>query len=137
ALAMAFYNFRVTGDVFRTPYQVHEETYAMAPIFLWQSPRLEPIYHHEDLRHFHTNYNLSLYYLEHSIFGFFLKTFLMLQTFALHFFNVFAIPLIAVFLLFLKWALRNQWARFALSLCGFFMCGMLLPVVWAAHYLAP
>ena len=33
--------------------------------------------------------------------------------------------------------LRNQWARFALILYGFFMCGMLLPVVWAAHYLAP
>jgi len=137
ALAMAFYNFRVTGDVFRTPYQVHEETYAMAPLFLWQSPRPEPIYHHEDLRHFHTNYNLSLYYLEHSISGFLLKTFLLLQTFALYFFNVFAIPLIATSLGFFRWALRNRWARFGLILSGFFMCGMLLPVVWAAHYLAP
>jgi hypothetical protein len=136
-LAMAFYNFRVTGDVFRTPYQVHEETYAMAPLFLWQSPRPEPTYHHEDLRHFHTNYNLSLYYLEHSIFGFLLKTFLMLQTFALYFLNVFAIPLIAVFILFFRWALRNRWACFALILSGFFMCGMLFPVVWAAHYIAP
>jgi len=136
-LAMAFYNFRVTGDVFRTPYQVHEETYAMAPVFLWQSPRPEPVYHHEDLRHFHTNYNFSLYYLEHSIFGFLLKAFLLLRTFALYFFNVFAIPLIAMSLLFFRWALRNQWARFALILYGLFMCGMLLPVVWAAHYLAP
>jgi hypothetical protein len=137
ALAMAYYNFRVTGDVFRTPYQVHEETYAMHPIFLWQSPRPEPVYHHDDLRHFYTNYNLSLYHLEHSISGFFLKTFLLLQTFARHFFNVLAIPIIAVSVLFFRWAWRNPWARFAVILYGFFMSGMLLPVVWAAHYLAP
>ena len=136
-LAMAFYNFRVTGDVFRTPYQVHEETYTMAPIFLWQSPRPEPVYRHEDLRHFYTKYNLPLYYLEHSISGFLLKTFLLLRTFTLYFFNVFAIPLIAMFVLFLRWAWRNQWARFALILYGFFMCGILIEVFWAAHYLAP
>jgi hypothetical protein len=136
-LAMAFYNFRVTGDVFRTPYQVHEETYAMAPLFLWQSPRPEPAYHHEDLRHFYMQYNLSLYYLEYSIFGFLLKTLFFLRNFTVYFFNVFAIPLIAMFVLFFRWVLRNQWARFALILYGFFMCGMLLPVFWATHYLAP
>jgi hypothetical protein len=92
-LAMPFYNLRETGNVFRTPYQVHEETYAMAPVFLWQSPRPEPVYHHEDLRNFHTTCNLSLYHLEHSIFDFLLKSFLLLRTFALYFFNVFAKPM--------------------------------------------
>ena len=52
-LAMAFYNFRVAGGAFRMPYTVHEETYGIAPIFLWQKPRPEPLYRHSVLREFH------------------------------------------------------------------------------------
>jgi hypothetical protein len=47
ATAMGFYNLHVTGDMLRTPYQVHEEEYAAAPIFLWQTAGHEPIYRHE------------------------------------------------------------------------------------------
>jgi hypothetical protein len=134
---MTLYNFRVTGNPFHMPYQVHEETYAMHPIFLWQTPRPEPVYRHEDLRHFYTNYNLSLYHLEHTATGFFVKTFLLFRVFAIHFFNVFAIPIIATFALLSRWTWRNRWARFALIVYVAFISGELLPVVWAAHYMAP
>ena len=31
-------------------YQVNRNTYAMAPYFVWQTPRPEPVYHHEVMR---------------------------------------------------------------------------------------
>jgi hypothetical protein len=42
AAAMGCYNLRVTGNMFRMPYQVYENTYEIAPIFLWQTPQAEP-----------------------------------------------------------------------------------------------
>src|SRR5207247_2320762 len=41
--AMAYYNARITGNPFRMPYQVHDDQYVMAPIFLWQGLRPEPV----------------------------------------------------------------------------------------------
>ena len=56
--AMGLYNFRVTGSALRLPYQVHEETYAVAPVFIWQDLRPEPAYRHREIRDFHAD----LYY---------------------------------------------------------------------------
>ena len=47
---MGFYNFRVTGNPFLMPYQVHESTYGIVPIFLWQSLNAEPQYNHKILQ---------------------------------------------------------------------------------------
>ena len=51
--ATGYYYYRVTGSPFRMTYQVNRETYAMAPYFLWQTPRSEPLYHHEVFRSFY------------------------------------------------------------------------------------
>jgi hypothetical protein len=59
ALATGYYNFRVTGDPFRMPYQVDCDTYAVAPLFLWQSLRPEPVYRHEIMRAFYTEWQPS------------------------------------------------------------------------------
>jgi hypothetical protein len=50
AAGMGYYFWRVTDSPFRMPYQVEREAYAVAPYFLWQSPRPIPTYHHEVLR---------------------------------------------------------------------------------------
>ena len=64
---MGFYNLRVTGDALRMPYLVHEATYGMSPLFLWQHPRLEPTYHHKEIQDFHTDWSLSLYMRQCSV----------------------------------------------------------------------
>ena len=58
--AMGFYNWRVTGNALRTPYQVYEETYAPMPLFLWQPPRPMPEYRHALMRDFYIVHGLSV-----------------------------------------------------------------------------
>ena len=56
-IAMAFYNWRVTGDPMRLPYTEHARQYMVAPLFWWQSPRntavAAPLYGNETLARFH------------------------------------------------------------------------------------
>lgn len=35
---MGYYNYRVTGDAFRMPYQAHHGQYSACPVFLWLEP---------------------------------------------------------------------------------------------------
>ena len=58
---MGYYFWRITGSPFHMPYQVDRETYAMAPVFLWQSASPEPAYHHAVMRDFYTNFELAWY----------------------------------------------------------------------------
>ena len=67
---MGFYNLRVTGNSLRMPYQIHEETYGMAPVFLWQKLPPEPEYRHEVIRDFHATHALPFYTSQRSILGF-------------------------------------------------------------------
>ena len=49
-VATAYYYDCVTGDPLRLAYQVNRETYATAPYFIWQRPRIAPAYNHEVVR---------------------------------------------------------------------------------------
>jgi hypothetical protein len=59
--AAMFYNWRVTGSPFRLPQQVNRETYAIAPYFVWQSPRPLPSYRHTEVREFYTGNEWGFY----------------------------------------------------------------------------
>lgn len=60
-LGMGYYFWRVTGSPVRMPYEVNRATYATAPIFLWQSPRPEPVYHHAVMREFYRRFEQDTY----------------------------------------------------------------------------
>jgi hypothetical protein len=62
--AMSYYFARVTGSPVRMPYQVDRETYATAPIFLWQSPRPEPVHRHTVMQEFYRRYEQEFYEAE-------------------------------------------------------------------------
>ena len=55
-VAMGYYHWRVTGDARTMPYQVHQDTYHVTPVFLWQDLNLEPKYRHRVLRDFYLGY---------------------------------------------------------------------------------
>ena len=50
AIMMGYYNWRVTGNPARTPYQVAQATYYATPLFLFQKLPPTPMYHHPALK---------------------------------------------------------------------------------------
>jgi len=133
---MGFYNLRVTGNPFRMPYQIHEETYGMAPIFLWQKPSSEAAYRHKVIRDFHATYELSLYTSQRSISGFLLEDVYVLS-WGLLALNTFLIPVIIAFRILLLWTLRDSWARRALLIYFVLVLSLLAETFKWPHYAAP
>ncbi len=135
--AMGLYNFRVTGNALRLPYQVHEKTYGIAPLFIWQSLPPEPAYRHRALRDRHRQVDRRLYDIQRSVAGFLVKNIAYLSWWGLYSLNVLAIPLIATLPFMAKWALRDRSARFALLTYVILIAGLLLETYMMIHYLAP
>ena len=137
AVAMGYYNLRVTGDPLRMPYQVHESTYGMAPVFIWQRPRPEPQYHHEIIRNHHRR--ALAYHQEQQTFNGFAKASARKVKELWNFYQesryfqlIFLLPLIM-----LPWLMRDRWLRFALLTCGMLMVGAAMETWLMPHYAAP
>jgi hypothetical protein len=144
---MGAYNFRVTGDTFRFPYQIHERTYAAAPLFFWQKPPHQPAYRYQVVRELHVGHGLSIYHSQRTLIGFIRK---IGASFSLLFFNainILAIPFMGMLMLgmigwvtlsaFLAWSWRNRWSRRSLYIYFVFMCGLIMETFSSLHYLAP
>jgi hypothetical protein len=58
---MAYYNWRVFGSPTSLPYTVNRRTYAVAPVYLFQSPGPMPVYRHQDLRDFYLGWELAVF----------------------------------------------------------------------------
>ena len=91
---MAYYNYRITGNVLRLPYQIYEETYGIAPLFVWQNPKPPPEYRHASIRNFHIVYTMSFYNEKHSLMGFARVNLIYLLVHFILIGNVLAVPLL-------------------------------------------
>lgn len=130
---MTYYFWRVTGNPFVMPYEVNRATYAVAPYFVWQRPRAEPVYHHAEMREFYINWELKDYLRGRSFLGFLGR--LGYKTRMLWSFYsgpVFTLPFLAFPLLF-----RDRRMRFPLILVATVAVTILLETWTLAHYLAP
>lgn len=135
-LALAFllyYNSRVTGDPLRLPYLVHEETYSVAPLNIWQQPRYHLTYRHAAIQEFQTGWCMHFYYLHFPLTNLLRAYGDKLGTIGRFYFQVvLLVPWLA-----LTWRSRDRWVRFALldialTLAGEFQVSFLMP-----HYAAP
>ncbi|MBK8316739.1 MAG: hypothetical protein IPL01_23090 [Acidobacteria bacterium] len=134
--SMAFYNMRVSGHPLLMPYLLHEENYAVAPAFVWQKPRPDPLYRHDSIRLFYTGYALESYTVQKNLPGFIKKGLIrkigiLLRGYISNL--AMAFPLLA-----LPWAWRrDKWLRVVmLTLAGFI--AVLLTETWMVpHYAAP
>ena len=146
--AMAFYDYRVTGNPFELPYQVDYEANTVAPLFLWQHPRYVPVYLHPEIRRFHTGRELSLAgypeidepsrvepaALHRSaktiVFDRLRKASLLLRRALMHY--ALAIPLIA-----LPWVVRRSSMRAPAIWLGGVCVGLFFETFILDHYAAP
>jgi len=130
--AMAYYNLRVTGSAFRTPYQVHEATYVREPFFLWQRPRPELRYRHEIIRSF-WDQHFQEYFRARSIAE-------VPHRMLLKVYDLYRVPLglfLLVTLVTLPWLWRNPWMILALVTTGVLTLGHLSYAWTIPHYAAP
>jgi hypothetical protein len=131
---MGYYNWRITGRPFQLPYAVHEEIYAVAPPFLWQSTHSEPAYRHKELRDQHAGWELQLYEEQQTLWGFLsgaaAKISGLFQAF-------FAPLLLLVSLITFPLLRRDRWMRLVLVILGLFTLALLSETWMHAHYAAP
>lgn len=132
ALFMGYYNWRVTGDPWRMPYAVHEQTYGATPVFLWQPAGPMPEYRHAEIRELH-GWLRATHLSQQSQAGFFTeKTTAFVHLWQFYLGIALSIPFLA-----LPWILRQR--RYWLPTAVVVAVGsVLLMTTWAnPHYAAP
>ncbi|MGH9511670.1 MAG: hypothetical protein ACRD2U_05990 [Terriglobales bacterium] len=132
ALATGYYNHRVTGSAVKMPYEVNQQTYARAPLFLWQKPRPEPVYHHAVMKDFYDHY-LQVFEDERTPAGLWDRTLELILLFWL----VFVGSALAIFVLAFPYARRDRRMRYPLLIGAFFMLALLVETWMQIHYFAP
>jgi hypothetical protein len=131
--AMGFYNGRVFGSPTTMPYQINRAMYAVSPVFLWQSPGPEPVYHHALMRSFYLASELPAFLRARTPGGFFNLQAARVLTGLCFFLG----PLLMVPLAGLPFVLRDRRTRFLVVTGALFLVGLLASAFISAHYLAP
>ncbi len=133
-IVMGYYFWRVTGNPLHMPYQVGRETYATAPIFLWQSPRPEPIYRHPVMGEFYRRYEQAFYETAIGTTRGLITTKL---AFAIAFFAFYFGPALLLPLLMFPRILRDRRIRFLVAAGAVVLVGLAVEVFFIPHYAAP
>jgi len=131
--ALAYYDWRVFGQPTTLPYQINRAFYAVSPVFVWQTPRPEPAYHHRVFHDFYVGWELRLFNRARTIRGFLEGVLRRVLTIPFFFFG----PVLSIPLLMLPRVARDPRARFLLLTAAVFFVGMLGNAFFAPHYLAP
>ena len=128
---MGYYNYRTFGSPLTLPYTVNRNTYAMAPYFVWQSPRPEPVYRHEVMRRFYGHDELVPYDQLHA--GFFHQTLIKTIMGTLFFCGVALLPPLLMF----RRVLMDRRTRFLVLCMAVMVAGVIIQIFLIPHYLAP
>ena len=133
-VAMGYYFWSVTGSPFRMPYQVGRETYATAPIFLWQSARAEPVHRHPVIRDFYRRYEQDFYEAEvQSVRGLVVTK----AAFTIALLSFYFGPALLLPLLMLPNVLRDRRTRVLVAVGTVGLVGLAVEVFFIPHYAAP
>ena len=130
---LARYDSRAFGNPLTLPYTVDRTTYAMAPYFVWQSARPEPVYRHAVMRRFYYHNELTAFYEIHNAHGFLPQTLIKAARAILFFAGLALLPP----LIMLRRVLLDRRIRFLVLCVLVLTAGMLIQIFMIPHYLAP
>jgi hypothetical protein len=135
--AVAYNNWRVTGNPLRLPYQVDLETNAVVPYMIWQKLRPEPTYHHEVIKRMFALETTSAYNLARTPAGLWFKAVRLWP-----FFLGPALTLPFLMLIFLpprdfSWRQISRRTRFLLIAGAAFLVAVALESIWVPYFRTP
>ncbi|HXJ39246.1 MAG TPA: hypothetical protein VNH18_08195 [Bryobacteraceae bacterium] len=135
---MGYYDYRLYGNAFTPPYKVNRETYAVAPHFLWQSLRPEPVYRHRAMRNFYAGPDdlaeLAWYREETgSVRGYLRIAARKVFSAGMFFLNFALLPPLLAF----PFLLRDRRMRPLILVALFFAAGLSVGTWFMPHYAAP
>ena len=130
---MGYYDYRAFGNPLTPPYAVDRATYAMAPYFIWQSARPEPVYRHALMRDFYYHNELVAFNKSHTRSGFLPQSLIKGVRGLLFFAGIALLPP----LIMLRRVLLDRRIRFLVLCIPVLIAGMLIEIFLIPHYLAP
>jgi hypothetical protein len=130
---IAYYNYRAFGSPAIPPYSVDRATYAMAPYFVWQSQRPEPVYRHAEMRRFYYEKELTDFRKIHTPSEFLPQTLYKAMSGVVFFAGIALLPP----LIMLRRVLMDRRIRFLVVCVLVLVAGMLIEIFLVPHYLAP
>jgi hypothetical protein len=130
---LGYYDYRAFGSPITLPYTVNRATYAMAPYYVWQKARPEPVYRHQAMRDYYYKTELDIYNRLHTVSGFFMNTFVKVLAAVLFFGGIAFLPLS----LMLRRILLDGRIRILVVCVAVLIAGMLMENFLVIHYLAP
>ena len=131
--AMAYDNWRVTGNAFISAYQVDRSTYAVARQFIWQPPTAEPVYRHKALRDYYVGMELPEARKARTLQGFVEGNLAKAGILLFFFFGFLLMPPLCC----LPRTLRDRRMRFVLFATAFLAAGLAVNFYLFPHYAAP
>ena len=130
---IGYYDYRAFGNPLTLPYTVNRATYAIAPYFIWQKPRPEPVYNHVEMQRFYHVDELDDYQRTQSLGGFLGMSLLKLTIGVLFFSGLALVPL----LIMTRRVFLDRRMRFLVICILFLSAGMLVEIFLIPHYVAP
>jgi hypothetical protein len=122
---------RVTGKPWLAPYTLYRNTMTMAPHFIWQQPRPQPLYNNRELRHFNAGLEMNHYLFPRR------RILRGLEDKFLDYWRFYLGPLLSIPLVALPWLWRDRKARLPLWLGAAFTLALVGQVWHNPHYAAP
>lgn len=131
-VGMAYYNSRFTGNPLQLPYAFYRQNFTMAPHFIFQQPRPQPVFHNRVLRRYHMGWEMECYNAAHEN-----RPPYRLIDKAKVYWRFFLGPVLTIPLLCLTWLWRRRRIQIMLLAVVWFCAGLSIEVWRSPHYAAP